>query len=86
MRPNTYPICPPKKSCAKRLNIRNNSFWNNTIKDRLYGYPVADIAARSGMGTRNNMYFIYEREFNLSPTERRNAIRQKGDLGRFAIR
>ena len=48
--------------------------------------PIADIAARSGMGTRGNMYFIYEREFNLSPTDRRDQLREKGDLGRYIIK
>ena len=38
------------------------------------------------MCTRGNMYFIYEREFNLSPTECRRQLREKGDVGRFAIK
>lgn len=70
-------------------NLEFRTRWQLATADALLRYtkmPVADIATRSGMGTRGNMYFIYEREFNQSPTERRNAIREKGDLGRFAIR
>lgn len=70
-------------------NLEFRTRWQLTTADALLRYTkmaVADIAVRSGMGTRNNMYFIYEREFDQSPTERRDAIRQDGDLGRFAIR
>ena len=63
--------------------------WQIRTADLLLRYTdmgVAEVAQRSGMGTRTNMYFIYERELDTSPTERRNALRQKGDVGRFAIR
>ena len=63
--------------------------WQIHTADLLLRYTdmgVAEVARRSGMGTRTNMYFIYERELDTSPTERRNALRQKGDVGRFSIR
>ena len=61
--------------------------WQIHTADLLLRYTdmgVAEVARRSGMGTRTNMYFIYERELDTSPTERRNALRQKGDVGRYA--
>lgn len=70
-------------------NLEFRTRWQLRTADALLRYTkmsVEDIARRSGMGTRNNMYFIYEREFNLSPTERRRQLREKGDVGRFATR
>ena len=34
MLPHTSPICPPKKSCIAKSSSRNNSTWNNTIKNK----------------------------------------------------
>lgn len=34
MLPNTNPICPPKRNCVERLISRNNSSWNNTIRNK----------------------------------------------------
>ncbi len=34
----------------------------------------------------NDMYFICYCEYNLSPTERRRQLREKGDVGRFAVK
>jgi len=45
--------------------------------------PLAEIARLCGAGSRNNLYFIYERDLNCSPTMRRQQLRQEGDLGRF---
>lgn len=70
-------------------NLDFRTRWQLRTADALLRYTkmsVEDIARRSGIGSRNNMYFVYEREFNLSPTERRNQIREKGDLGRFIIK
>ncbi len=63
--------------------------WQIQTADLLLRYTdmgVTEVARRSGMGSRTNMYFIYERELDTSPTERRHALRQQGDLGRFAVR
>jgi AraC-like DNA-binding protein len=63
--------------------------WQIHTADLLLRYTdmgVAEVARRCGMGSRTNMYFIYERELDTSPTERRHALRQQGDLGRFAVR
>ena len=70
-------------------NLDFRTRWQMRTADLLLRYTnmgVVEIARRSGMGTRNNMYFIYERELNCSPTERREAIRKSGDLGRFIIK
>lgn len=63
--------------------------WQIQTADLLLRYTdmgVTEVARRSGMGSRTNMYFIYERELDTSPTERRHALRQRGDVGRFSIR
>ena len=70
-------------------NQRFRAAWQVRTADLLLRYTdmkLNEIARRSGMGTRNNMYFIYERELNTSAKERRDAIRKNGDLGRFIIK
>jgi len=60
--------------------------WQIHTADLLLRYTdmgVAEVARRCGMGSRTNMYFIYERELDTSPTERRHALRQQGDVGRY---
>lgn len=60
--------------------------WQIHSADLLLRYTnmgVTEVARRSGMGSRTNMYFIYERELDISPTERRHALRQRGDIGRY---
>lgn len=52
---------------------------------RYTGMTVEEIARRSGAGTRTNLYFIYERDLNTSPTARRNALRKPGELNRYKI-
>lgn len=44
---------------------------------------VEELARRSGTGTRTNLYFIYERDLNTSPTTRSNALRKPGECGRY---
>jgi AraC-like DNA-binding protein len=46
---------------------------------------VAEVAKRSGIGSANNLYLTYKREYNLAPGYRRQRIRQPGDLGRFKL-
>lgn len=62
--------------------------WIVRMADLLLRYTdmtVDEIARRSGAGTRTNLYFIYERDLNTSPTDRRNALRKPGDLGKYKI-
>lgn len=71
--------------------MTNQDFRNRWIlktADLLLRYTnmtVEEIARRSGAGTRTNLYFIYERDLNTSPTARRQALRKPGELGRYKI-
>lgn len=69
-------------------NTDFRSRWILHTADLLLRYTnmkISEIAHRSGAGTRNNLYFMYERDFNCSPTQRRYNIRQPGDLGHYRI-
>ena len=58
------------------------------LVDELLRYTdmtVAEVAKRFGIGSANNLYLTYKREFNLAPGYRRMRIRQEGDLGRFRL-
>jgi len=46
---------------------------------------VAEVAKRSGIGSANNLYLTFKREFNLAPGYRRLRVRQDGDVGRFRL-
>ena len=46
---------------------------------------VAEVAKRSGIGSANNLYLTYKREFNLAPGYRRLRIRPDGDVGRYKM-
>lgn len=71
--------------------MTNQDFRNRWIlktADLLLRYTdmtVEEIARRSGAGTRTNLYFIYERDLNTSPTARRHALRKPGELNRYKI-
>ena len=71
--------------------MSNQEFRNRWIlksADPLLRYTdmtVEEIARRSGAGTRTNLYFIYERYLNTSPTARRHALRKPGEKGRYKI-
>ena len=71
--------------------MSNQEFRNRWIlktADLLLRYTdmtVEEIARRSGAGTRTNLYFIYERDLNTSPTARRHALRKPGEKGRYKI-
>lgn len=62
--------------------------WMMRRADDLLRYTtmtVDEVARRSGAGTRGNLYFCYERDMNCSPSQRREELRQQGDLDRFRI-
>lgn len=46
---------------------------------------IPEVAKRSGVGSANNLYLTFKREFNLAPGYRRLRIRQEGDLGRYKL-
>ena len=46
---------------------------------------IAEVAKRAGLGSANNLYLTYKREFNLAPGYRRQRIRQPGDVGSYKL-
>ena len=46
---------------------------------------IPEVAKRAGIGSANNLYLTFKREFNLAPGYRRLRIRQEGDLGRYKL-
>ena len=60
--------------------------WMLERGDELLRYsdlPITKIGARSGIGSHTNLYHFYQRECGCSPTERRRALRQPNDEGRY---
>ena len=58
------------------------------MADELLRYTnmtVSEVAKRSGIGSANNLYLAYKRDFNLAPGYRRKAMRQPGDVGRYTL-
>ena len=52
---------------------------------RFTDMTVAEVAKRSGIGSPNNLYLAYKREFNLAPGYRRQSLRKPGDAGRYKL-
>lgn len=52
---------------------------------RYTSLPVADVAKRSGFGSRINLYFTYQRDLKTTPSDRREKLRQQGDEGRYRM-
>ena len=46
---------------------------------------MAEVAARSGFGSANNLYLTCKREFGVAPGKRRKTLRQQGDAGRYRL-
>ena len=44
-----------------------------------------EVSHHADFGIANNLYLTYKREFNIAPGERRQQLRQEGDLGRFGL-
>ena len=58
------------------------------MADELLRYTalsIAEVSRRSGLGSANNLYLTFKREYNLAPGYRRNALRKQGDVGRFRL-
>ena len=58
------------------------------LADELLRYTsldIAEVARRSGIGSANNLYLSFKRDFGLAPGYRRLRIRQEGDVGRFKL-
>jgi len=52
---------------------------------RFTDMSVAEVAKRSGIGSANNLYLTYKREYNIAPGYRRQRIRQPGDVGKYKL-
>ena len=60
--------------------------WMLTRADELLRYsnlPITKIGARAGIGSHTNLYHFYQRECGCSPSDRRYALRQPSDVGRY---
>ena len=58
------------------------------MADELLRYtnmPLAEVAKRTGIGSMNNLYLTFKREYDLAPGYRRLRVRQDGDVGRFRL-
>lgn len=44
-----------------------------------------DRSHYASFGSANNLYLTYKREFGIAPGERRQQLRQEGDVGRFKL-
>ncbi len=52
---------------------------------RFTSLSLAEVARRSGIGSANNLYLTYKREFNIAPGYRRLQLRNKGDVGLYKV-
>ena len=52
---------------------------------RFTDLPLSEVARRSGLGSHTNFCVVLHRERKQTPTERRTALRQKGDAGRYRL-
>ena len=60
--------------------------WQMRRVDELLRYtdlPIEAVARQSGVGTGSNLFYACQRDFQCSPTERRDALREWNDVGRF---
>lgn len=58
------------------------------IADDLLRYTdmdVKEIAQRCGLNNTASMYYIFKREYDSTPRDRRYQLRRKGDLGLYRL-
>lgn len=58
------------------------------MADELLRYTdltVAEVSKRAGIGSANNLYLTYKREFGIAPGYRRLQMRKEGDVGRYKL-
>ena len=68
--------------------MRFRLLYQARLADDLLRYTSlspAEVARRSGIGSAINLYQSLRRDCNMSATERRQALRQEGDEGRFLL-
>ena len=52
---------------------------------RYTSMSLAEVSRRSGIGSTNNLYLSFKRDFNLAPGYWRLRNRQQGDVGRYKL-
>ncbi len=52
---------------------------------RYTSMSLAEVSRRSGIGSANNLYLAFKRDFNLAPGYWRLQVRQEGDLDRYRL-
>ena len=52
---------------------------------RFTSLSIVEVASRSGIGSANNLYLTFKREFDLAPGYRRLQLRNKGDVGLYKV-
>ena len=52
---------------------------------RYTSMSLAEVSLRSGIGSTNNLYLTFKRDFNLAPGYWRLRNRQQGDVGRYKL-
>lgn len=63
-------------------------YFSIRLADDLLRYTnmkISEVAQRSGIGSTVNLFYIYREKYNCSASDRRYAIRKKGDLGRYKL-
>ena len=59
------------------------------MADELLRYTdlrLDEVSRHAGFGSANNLYLTYKREFNIAPGERRQQLRQEGDVGKYKLK
>lgn len=62
--------------------------WQMRMAIHLLRYtslPIDQVAARSGFGTRMNLYYACRRDQKMSPTELRDSLRKRLDVDKFRV-
>ena len=64
------------------------TYFSLRLVDDLLRYTdleISEIASRSGIGSTVNLFYIFRRVYDCSPTDRRLMLRKKGDLNRYKL-
>ena len=60
--------------------------WQMRRADELLRYtdlPIPEVARQSGVGSAPNLFYACSRDYGCSPSDRRAAIREAYDVGRY---
>ena len=65
-----------------RLRYQRWTAWHLLLYTDM---PIVEVAKRSGIGSANNLYLTFKRDYNLAPGYYRIQNRKKGDVGRYKL-